>query len=52
MIMCKKVPKGFCKGCCYDNNPREELNCNKVQCCYLVRKHCILVDGYVDYEYD
>ena len=37
----------FCDGCCYNNNPNPNLNCNRVKCCYLVRDECILVDGVV-----
>lgn len=43
----KDLIEGFCDGCCYDNNPNPVLNCNKVKCCYLVRKECILVNGVV-----
>ena len=32
----------FCNGCCYNNNPRPELNCRKIKCCYLVEAECIL----------
>lgn len=42
-----KLPEGFCDGCCYNNNPKTELNCNKIRCCYLVKYECILVDGYI-----
>jgi len=35
---------GFCDECCYDNNPRPELNCKKVKCCYLVDDNCILYE--------
>ena len=45
------IPTDFCDGCCYNENLNEKLKCNKVQCCYLVRKHCILKDGYIIYEY-
>lgn len=24
-----------CSGCCYNNNPHKELECNKIKCCYL-----------------
>ena len=41
-----KIPEGFCDGCCYDNNPNEKLNCNKIKCCYLVKHECMLIDGY------
>lgn len=47
-----RIPDGFCDGCCYNNNPKPEFNCNKIKCCYLVKHECILVDGYVIYKYD
>lgn len=41
----------FCDGCCYNNNPRPELRCNKIKCCYLVKNECILTDeGYLIYR--
>ena len=43
------VDESFSDGCCYNNNPRPELNCNKVKCCYLVRHECILMDKNVEY---
>lgn len=46
------VDEKFCDGCCYNDNPRPELNCNKVKCCYLVKRECILVDGVVMYKED
>lgn len=47
-----QLPEGFCEGCCYDNQPKPELNCDKVKCCYLVEKYCILMDGGVYPVYD
>ena len=47
-----KLPKGFCDECCYNNNPKPELNCDKVKCCYLVKNNCILVGGYVVHKYE
>ena len=40
----------FCDGCCYNNNPKPELNCKKIKCCYLVRNECMLLDGYIVYK--
>lgn len=48
-----KINKEFCDGCCYNNNPKPELNCKKIKCCYLVRRECILTDeGYVISHYE
>lgn len=47
----KPIDESFCDECCYDDNPRPELRCNKVKCCYLVKKECILTkEGYVIYQ--
>lgn len=37
-----KLPEGFCDGCCYNNNPKPELRCKKIKCCYLVSEVCII----------
>lgn len=42
-----RLPDGFCDGCCYNNNPKPELNCKKIKCCYLVKRECILINGCV-----
>ena len=33
----------FCDGCCYRRTCSHDLE----KCCYLVKKDCILKDGYV-----
>ncbi|MDO5849329.1 MAG: hypothetical protein Q4P18_07325 [Methanobrevibacter sp.] len=30
--------KQDCDGCCYNNNPQKELNCNRIVCCYAYMK--------------
>lgn len=37
-----KLPPGFCDECCYDDNPRQELKCKKIKCCYLVDNECLI----------
>lgn len=36
------LPEGFCEECYYNNQSKPELNCDKIKCCYLVRKECII----------
>lgn len=35
-----------CKQCIYNQNEQEELNCNRVKCCFLndKSKQCIITD--------
>lgn len=32
------VDEKNCDGCCYNNNPYENLNCNRIVCCYLYER--------------
>ena len=38
----KEKVEEFCDGCCYNNHPQAELECDMVKCCYLVKKKCII----------
>ena len=41
------IDECFCDECCYDNNPKPELNCSKIKCCYLVKNKCVLINGVI-----
>lgn len=32
------MEKNNCDGCCYNNNPKKQLNCEKIVCCYIQKK--------------
>ncbi len=42
MVKELKLPQGFCDECCYDDNPRPELKCKKIKCCYFVKNECLI----------
>ena len=41
------VVKLECESCIYNQNEKEELNCDKIKCCYLKEKEnqCLIFDG-------